>query len=413
MKSMSNEKKTRGLNRRQFLQRGALAAAGVSMMPSRVLGNSFLEVLGPTSPKRVVICGAGLAGMVAGYELSQLGHNVTILEARMRPGGRAHTLREPFSDGLYAEAGAARIPDNHDLTLKYIKMFDVSLEPMYPSRQQAVRLDGGQRRVVGPEGFTEALGQNFGSELGGNPSRWSKVKGGTDLFPKAFAQRLADKIHYGAPVVRIEQDANSARAIFLHNNSPETISADHILCAMPFSVLRRVELPATNFSERKRDIIQKLQYDSVSRVYLQSKKRFWEEKGLSGFAFTNEAVEIWQPTWSQPGPRGILMTYARPGQAESIASLKETERISSTLTQLDGIFPGLRENFEGGTSKVWMEDEWSRGAWSFVGPRDFVTANQAEGRIHFAGEHLSPFFSWMQGALQSGLRAVKEINEAV
>lgn len=409
--SRDDSEKTSGLNRRQFLRRSALAAAGASIVPKNLLGNSVFEVRGPASPKRVVICGAGLAGMVAGYELSQLGHAVTILEARMRPGGRVHTLREPFSDGLYAEAGAARIPENHDLTLKYIKMFDVPLEPMYPSRLQAVRLDGGQRRLVGPEGFTEALGQNFGSELGGNPARWSKIKGGTDLFPKAFAQRLADKIHYGAPVVRIEQDGNSARATFLHNGSPETVSADHILCAMPFSVLRRVELPA-NFSERKRDIIQKLEYDAVSRVYLQSRKRSWEEKGLSGFAFTNDAVEIWQPTWSQPGPRGILMTYARPGQAERIASLKESERISSTLTQLDGIFPGLRENFEGGTSKVWMEDEWSRGAWSFVGLKDFVKANEAEGRIHFAGEHLSPLFSWMQGALSSGLRAVKEINEA-
>ncbi len=397
----------RGLNRRQFIQRGALAAAGVSLLPGNSIGRALISV----APKRVLILGAGLAGMVAAYELSQLGHNVTILEARMRPGGRAQTLREPFSDGLYAEAGAARIPDNHDLTLKYLKLFDVPLEPMYPSRLQAVRLDGGQRRVVGPEGFTEALGQNFGSELGGNPTRWSKVKGGTDMFPKAFAQRLADKILYGSPVGRIEQDAGSARAIFLHGGSPQTISADHILCAMPFSTLRRVELPAS-FSERKRDIIQNLRYDGVSRVYLQAKKRSWEEKGLSGFAFTKEAVEIWQPTWSQPGPRGILMTYARPGEAERIASLKESERISSTLTQLEDIFPGLRENFEGGTSKVWMEDEWSRGAWSFVGPRDFVTANQAEGRIHFAGEHLSPFFSWMQGALQSGLRAVKEINEA-
>lgn len=413
MKSMSKTRKdkVRDLNRRQFLQRGALAAAGVSLLPRNSIGSSLIDLRGAAAPKRVLILGAGLAGMVAGFELSQLGHNVTILEARMRPGGRAHTLREPFSDGLYAEAGAARIPDNHDLTLKYIKLFDVPLEPMYPSRLQTVRLDGGQRRLVGPEGFTEALGQNFGSELGGNPSRWSKIKGGTDLFPKAFAQRLADKIHYGAPVVRIEQDATTARAVFLHNGSAETISADHILCAMPFSVLRRVELP-TNFSERKRDIIQKLQYDSVSRVYLQSKTRFWEEKGLSGFAFTNEAVEIWQPTWSQPGPRGILMTYARPGQAERIASLKESERISSTLSQLDGIFPGLRENCEGGASKCWMEDEWSRGAWSFVGARDFATANQAEGRVHFAGEHLSPFPSWMQGALQSGLRAVKEINEA-
>jgi len=408
---MSNKKnKTRGLTRRKFLLSSSLAAAGVSLRPDKAFANALIGPSG--SPKRVLILGAGLSGMVAGYELSQLGHDVTILEARMRPGGRVHTLREPFSDGLYAEAGAARIPDNHDLTLKYIKLFDLPLEPMYPSRLQAVRLDGAQRRLVGPEGFTEVLGQSFGSELGGNPSRWSKIKGGNDLFPRAFAQRLADKIHYGAPVVRIEQDANSARAVFLHNSSPETLSADHILCAMPFSVLRRVELPLTNFSERKRDIIQKLPYDAVTRVYLQAKKRSWEEKGLSGFAFTNEGVEVWQPTWSQPGSRGILMTYARPGQAERIASLKEGDRIGSTLNQLADIFPGLRENFEGGTSKVWMEDEWSRGAWSFVGPRDFVQANKAEGRIHFAGEHLSPFFSWMQGALQSGLRAVKEINEA-
>src|SRR5438046_8909922 len=94
--SKIDEKKTPGLNRRQFLQRGALVAAGVSIAPGSFLGNSFFEVRGPASPKRVVILGAGLAGMVAGYELSQLGHNVTILEARMRPGGRAHTLREPF-----------------------------------------------------------------------------------------------------------------------------------------------------------------------------------------------------------------------------------------------------------------------------------------------------------------------------
>lgn len=407
---MSDKKeKVRGLSRRQFLQRGALAAAAVSVLPGKTLGSALIHLSGP--PKRVLILGAGLAGMVAGHELSQLGHNVTILEARMRPGGRVHTLREPFSDGLYAEAGAARIPPDHDLTLKYLKLFDVPLEPMYPTRLSTVRLDGGPRRLVGMEGFTETLGRNFGSELGGDPARWSKIKGGSDMFPKAFAQRLADKIYYGAPVVRIEQDANSVRTVFLHGGKPQTMSADRLLCTIPFSVLRQIELPAS-LSQVKRDIINQQRYDGVSRVYLQAKKRSWEEKGMSGFAFTSDAVEIWQPTWSQPGPRGILMTYARPGQAERIAGLKEADRISSTLDQLDDIFPGLRENFEGGTSKVWMDDEWSRGAWSFVNPRDFIRITAPEGRIHFAGEHLSAWSSWMQGALWSGLRAVKEIDEA-
>src|SRR5437660_9899232 len=63
------------------------------------------------APKRVVIIGAGLAGLAAGHELTQAGHEVTVLEARTRPGGRVYTLREPFSDGLYAEAGALFIPN--------------------------------------------------------------------------------------------------------------------------------------------------------------------------------------------------------------------------------------------------------------------------------------------------------------
>lgn len=352
-----------------------------------------------------------MAGLVAGYELAQLGHDITILEARMRPGGRVHTLRDPFSDGLYAEEGAARIPDDHDLTLKYVKLFNVPLEPMYPSRLSALRFDGGERREVGSEGFTEALGQNLGPEMGGALSRWQKIKGGTDLLPKAFAQRLAEKIRYGSPVVRIESDEKGPRVVFLHAGTAQTMSADRILCTIPFSVLRNIELPSS-FSDPKKDVIRNARYDAVSRVYLQTRNRFWEQKGLSGFVFTANAVEIWQPTWNQPGPRGILMTYARPGEAERIASLKESHRITTTLTQLDSIFPGLRENFEGGASKCWTEDEWSRGAWAFVSVRDFITATAVEVKVHFAGEHLSNRPSWMQGALSSGLRAVKEIDSA-
>ncbi|HEX7294770.1 MAG TPA: FAD-dependent oxidoreductase, partial [Pyrinomonadaceae bacterium] len=139
----------------------------------------------------------------------------------------------------------------------------------------------------------------------------------------------------------------------------------------------------------------------------------WEDKGFSGFAITDDAVEVWQPTWNQPGPHGILMTYARPGAAERIERMKEKDRIESTVSLLDAMFIGaVRAGFERGTSKCWTEDEWSRGAWAFVGFNDFASAQEPEGRIHFAGEHLSPVFSWMQGAIMSALRAVKEIDEA-
>jgi monoamine oxidase len=105
------------------------------------------------------------------------------------------------------------------------------------------------------------------------------------------------------------------------------------------------------------------------------------------------------------------MTYARTGEAERITGMQESDRIGTTVTQIEAMFPGTRDNFEAGYTKCWMEDEWSRGAWAFVA-RDTSEAELADGRIHFAGEHLSRWPSWMQGALSSGLRAVKEIDEA-
>jgi len=295
--------------------------------------------------------------------------------------------------------------------LKYVKLFNLPLEPMYPTQLSALKFDSGTMRKTGMDGFTDVLGKNFGSELDGSPLRWSKIKGGNDLLPKAFAVHLADKIRYESPVVKINQDQNNVRVTFVHQGKQETISGDQLLCAVPFSLLRNIELPA-NFPTNKRKAINEVRYDAVSRVYLQAKKRSWEENGLSGFAFTKEAVEVWQPTWSQPGPRGILMTYARPGEAERIAALKQEERISSTLTQLDQWFTGLRGNFEKGTTKIWMEDEWSRGAWAFAGVANLLLFASPEGRIHFAGEHLSFNSSWMQGALESAARAVKMIHEA-
>jgi monoamine oxidase len=79
---------------------------------------------------------------------------------------------------------------------------------------------------------------------------------------------------------------------------------------------------------------------------------------------------------------------------------------------LESLFPGVRQNFEVGASKCWANDEWSRGAWAFVGLRDLNASLEAEGRVHFAGEQLSPAFSWIQGAISSALHAVKQIDEA-
>jgi monoamine oxidase len=100
------------------------------------------------NPKKVVIVGAGMAGLVAAHELKRAGHKPIILEAQQRVGGRIYTLRAPFSDGLYAEAGAMRIPRAHKLTLAYIEKFGLKTNDFTMDNPNAYFYIGGRKMRI-------------------------------------------------------------------------------------------------------------------------------------------------------------------------------------------------------------------------------------------------------------------------
>lgn len=92
---------------------------------------------------RVVVLGAGIAGLTAAYELQKLGYECDVIEARRRAGGRACTVRRgfvseeiaptdgqvcDFDEGLYFNPGPMRIPNTHSTTLQYCRELDVPLE---------------------------------------------------------------------------------------------------------------------------------------------------------------------------------------------------------------------------------------------------------------------------------------------
>src|ERR1700736_5396072 len=133
------------IDRREFLKLSGVAVGGLylSAGPSWALPRNVARRQG--SAQRVAILGAGLAGLAAGWELNRAGHDVTILEAQLHPGGRVHTIREGLSEDMYAEAGAGRIPNTHSVTLEWVRHFGLELEPFFPKELSDVALLKGKR----------------------------------------------------------------------------------------------------------------------------------------------------------------------------------------------------------------------------------------------------------------------------
>mgnify|MGYP000995222746 CR=1 FL=1 len=149
------------LSRRNFISRaGAVGGYGAAYSAMKTLGLLGTFSAAATSPalgatsgrgKTVIILGAGIAGLISAYELERAGYSVTVLEARNRVGGRNWTVRAGdkiemvgedtqtvgFSDGLYMNAGPARLPSHHQGILSYCKKLGVPLEVEINSSRSA------------------------------------------------------------------------------------------------------------------------------------------------------------------------------------------------------------------------------------------------------------------------------------
>jgi monoamine oxidase len=485
------------ITRRGLLQASVALATSLRFALSPT--TKALAVTPATKSQRVLVVGAGIAGLVAAFELQRSGHAVTVFEARARPGGRLNTLRAEFADGLYAEAGAYDFGDAYTLLQQYIGLFNLPLDDggatpkderasVYYLRNKRYVVPPGQvpdwpyllseeerrlglygvwdkysasyaKKVTEPlvagwpdafareldeltieellrkqavsEGAEALLRLVFHSEDFDHVSalqelgwqnffdrnrKWTPIRGGNDQLAAAFAKRLSDHIHYGAELRAVSQNKQRVRLSIFESGALQNVEADRVVLAIPYSVLRSVQLDAS-LSQGKREVISGVRYESATRVYLQSKSRFWVSQRLNGFVTTDLPIGyILDFTKGQPGTRGILATECLGAEARRAAAMTPDQRLRWGLENTSKVFPEMTAEFEQGRTICWDQEPWSLGAYAYYGPgemtRMFPHAATQEGRIHFAGEHTAPVYV-MEGAAQSGARCVREINSSI
>jgi monoamine oxidase len=154
------------LTRRSFLKKTAATTSLVAFSPLTI--SSIYK--SSSDDKRIIVVGAGLAGLSCAYELSQAGFNVILIEARSRPGGRVRTYRDPFADNLYAEMGAEYVDSTDNLVKQYCNKFGLKVLPA--KQYDGVYVRGRRLSMKGIQSGTDSLpfegiqkGKLFGQEV--------------------------------------------------------------------------------------------------------------------------------------------------------------------------------------------------------------------------------------------------------
>jgi monoamine oxidase len=240
-----------------------------------------------------------------------------------------------------------------------------------------------------------------------------KIQGGMDLLPQAMASALGNIVRYNAPVVRVNRSPARLRVDYESSAQVQSVTASHVIFAVPLTTLRQIEI-RPRLSARKERGITEATYANGTRILLQCRSRFWVAGGLNGSARTDKATELWDCTYDQrPSVRGILgATTSGPVSREmSTRSPNDSQALGISLAA--EAFPAVRTEVEKTVVQQWAAERWSRGSFVAFRPGQMSAIMpdiaQPEDRLHFAGEHTSSWMGWMEGALESGERAAREI----
>jgi monoamine oxidase len=402
---------------------------------------------------KIIVVGAGLSGLVSGLRLQEEGHEVVVLEARSRVGGRVFTVRDGFEDGQYADVGAMILYEGQPNILELCDRFELDLTPKvtFGAELPALLLGGSllDAEAVGaalqelggaheqvppvpfetvaawsrrarlssaPYAFLEALIQIQPSiplryvdahTLHLGPEVFMQIAGGNDQLPRRIGEGLD---------VRLEQRVRtigwSATGVTVETES-ETLSGDLVVVAVPGPLTTELGWDPPLPPEKVGALLS-LRYGTGAGVGIQYAETDMIRNAIRTGIFTDRL-----PNWfldvsaDQPGQPIVVVTILsaerQPRGLDDGAVLEETDRTMALVT-------GSPVTRTFGTIANWTDDPYSRCiARAPIGDQretviPVIRAPLGQ-NVFFAGEHTDdrPGPGGMEGAIKSAYRVVGEI----
>lgn len=501
------------LDRRRLLKAAGLAAAGASIAPwAKAWQPPATQPAATSKPKangeKVVVVGAGIAGLHCAHRLRQAGVDVVVYEAAKRIGGRNLSDRKTF-DPQHCELGGELIDSSHATMRALAGELEIDLLDYYeddPDLHEMIGFVDGQRltmeamlddfvpiakamdasweTLTDPDGdvtftlpngaekldrmtiaewldSTAAKGNvrkflevayvgEFGLEadkssalnllsmlvgcldgrlpddkawnvFGESDERWHAADG-NDHYSHRLADKLGrDRIFLSERLVGAQTLSDGRVKLTFRGEGKSTrVLADRVVFAIPFTMLRQVDLDAVTLSPTKRRAIAELGMGKNAKMMTGYRERVWRTHGVSGIVLSDLDFQCaWDTSRLQTGETGILTHFSGGDRAAQIGDMKLADHRRKFLDDIEKVYPGTKA---AATEQVvrfdWPRYALTQGSYSAYLPGQWTTLRgsegEAEGPLHFCGEHTSlEFQGFMEGAAESGLRAAREVAKAL